>query len=262
MHQATKKVGNLVLRACHTVDEFKVALQLQKDVWNFSDIELVPVRLFVVGEKIGGHVLGAFDGDRMVGFAYGLPGYRNGHSYMHSHMLGVAADYRNTGVGASLKWFQRDIALAQGFDLIEWTFDPLEIKNSFLNIEKLGAITRRYNINQYGITSSPLQGGLPSDRLVAEWWLRSKRVQTVERAGKHPVIKVEVAIDVPAEIYAWKADPDKRQLALDAQSRNRDLFLEAFGKGMAVIGYERDTQGNGQFKLGYWDEPFEQQHDR
>lgn len=261
MHQATKRVGNLVLRACHTVDEFRVALQLQKDVWNFSDIELVPVRLFVVGDKIGGHVLGAFDGDRMVGFAYGLPGYRNGRSYMHSHMLGVAADYRNTGVGASLKWFQRDIALAQGFDLIEWTFDPLEIKNSFLNIEKLGAITRRYNINQYGITSSPLQGGLPSDRLVAEWWLKSKRVKAVEATGKHPPVETEVTIDVPTEIYAWKADPAKRQQALDTQSRNRDLFLESFGRGMAVIGYERDPQGNGRFLLGQWDEPFEQQHD-
>jgi predicted GNAT superfamily acetyltransferase len=261
VHQAVKRVGNLVLRACHTVEEFRVAVQLQKEIWNFTDIELVPVRLFVVGEKIGGHVLGAFDGERMVGFAYGLPGYRNGRSYMHSHMLGVAADYRNSGVGASLKWFQREIALAQGFDLMEWTFDPLEIKNAFLNIEKLGAITRRYNVNQYGITSSPLQGGLPSDRLVAEWWLRSKRVESVERAGKHPPIKAESAIDVPAEIYAWKADAANRQRALDTQARNRDVFLDAFAKGMSVIGYERDHEGNGRFQLGYWDEDFEQQHD-
>jgi predicted GNAT superfamily acetyltransferase len=173
----------------------------------------------------------------------------------------VAADYRNTGVGANLKWFQRDIALAQGFDLIEWTFDPLEIKNSFLNIEKLGAVTRRYNINQYGITSSPLQGGLPSDRLVAEWWLKSKRVRAVEEAGKHPPVQAELTIDVPAEIYAWKADPENRKQALDTQSRNRELFLDAFGKGMAVVGYERDAQGNGRFLLGHWDEPFERQQD-
>ena len=72
---------------------------------------------------------------------------------------------------------QREDALARGFELMEWTFDPLEIKNAYLNIERLGAIARRYNVNQYGITSSPLQGGLPTDRLVAEWWLKSKRVE-------------------------------------------------------------------------------------
>ena len=83
---------------------------------------------------------------------------------------------------------QREEALARGIELIEWTFDPLEIKNAYLNIEKLGAIVRRYNINQYGITSSPLQGGLPSDRLIAEWWLKSKRVETLLATGKNPPI--------------------------------------------------------------------------
>lgn len=256
LHEAVKRVGNLTLRACHTVEEFQLALKVQKDVWNFSDIELVPVRLFVVGEKIGGHVLGAFDGDRMVGFAYGLPGYRSGHSYLHSHMLAVIPEYRNTGIGAGLKWFQREIALQQGFDLIEWTFDPLEIKNAFLNIEKLGAIARRYNINQYGITSSPLQGGLPSDRLVAEWWLRSRRVEFVHETHKRPAIRTERTIDVPAQIYAWKADPTQRQRALETQASNRDAFLDAIEKGMACLGYERDEHGNGRFLLGHWDETF------
>ena len=92
-------------------------------------------------------------------------------------MLAVRNEYRNAGLGRQIKLFQREDALARGFELIEWTFDPLEIKNAYLNIERLGAIARRYNVNQYGITSSPLQGGLPSDRLVAEWWLKSKRVE-------------------------------------------------------------------------------------
>lgn len=261
MQEAVKNVGNLKLRACHTVEEFRLALKLQKDVWNFSDIELVPVRLFVVGEKIGGHVLGAFDGDRMVGFAYGLPGYRAGRSYLHSHMLAVIPEYRNTGVGASLKWYQREIALQQGFELIEWTFDPLEIKNAFLNLEKLGAISRRYNINQYGITSSPLQGGLPSDRLVAEWWLRSKRVQTVFQTHQHPPITPEITVEVPGEIYQWKADPTQRERALETQTRNRNTFLDALGKGMSCLGYERDQYGNGRFLLGYWDENFSYPND-
>src|SRR6266446_6786681 len=99
-------------------------------------------------------------------------------------MLGVRKEHRNSGLGRRLKLLQREDALSRGIELIEWTFDPLEIKNSYLNIEKLGAIARRYNINQYGMTSSPLQGGLPSDRLVAEWWLKSKRVDSILKGNK------------------------------------------------------------------------------
>ena len=115
----------------------------------------------------------------MVGFALAVPGVRGGHPYLHSHMLAVRKDYRNGGLGRRIKLYQREEAITRGFELIEWTFDPLEIKNAYLNIEKLGAIVRRYTINQYGITTSPLQGGLPTDRLIAEWWLKSKRVETL-----------------------------------------------------------------------------------
>ena len=252
-----KQFGKLVLRSCHTVGEFRQALQLQKDVWTWTDAELVPVRLFVVGEKIGGHVLGAFDGNDMVGFAYGLPGVRGGKAYMHSHMLGVRADHRNTGLGRALKMFQRDIALEQGFELIEWTFDPLEIKNAYLNIEKLGAIARRYAVNHYGITSSPLQGGLPTDRLIAEWWIKSKRVATLMESGSHPPIEVVESIEVPNEIYEWKANSETKPKAAAVQARNREQFQAAFGRGLAVLGYERDAAGNGRFLLGRWEEKLE-----
>jgi len=255
MIHVEKQFGKFLLRTCHAVEDMRTVLSLQRTVWNFSDEELVPVRLFVVGEKIGGHVLGAFDGEQMVGFAYGLPGYRNGHSYVHSHMLGVLEAYRNTGIGRALKLFQRDIALKQGFELIEWTFDPLEIKNAYLNIEKLGAITRRYTLNQYGITTSPLQAGLPTDRLYAEWWLNSKRVTTLLQNGHTPGLPSEAKIDVPAEIYSWKAAKDPR--ALEVQSRNRELFQQYFKSGLSVIGYERDAAGNGSFLLGHWDEKLE-----
>ncbi|HEX6879647.1 MAG TPA: GNAT family N-acetyltransferase [Terriglobales bacterium] len=252
MIQAEKQFGDLLLRTCHSVDDMRSALRLQRTVWNFSDEELVPVRLFVVGEKVGGHVLGAFDGGEMVGFAYGIPGYRAGHSYLHSHMLGVLEEYRNTGVGRALKLFQREIAMQQGFELIEWTFDPLEIKNAYLNIERLGAITRRYTLNQYGITTSPLQAGLPTDRLYAEWWLNSNRVRSLLQTGHKPAVKTEVAIEVPADIYAWKSAKDPR--AIELQSDNREQFLKHFKNGLAVLAYERDAAGNGRFLLGHWDE--------
>lgn len=250
--RAEKQFGKYLLRTCHSVEDMHMALALQRDIWNFSDAELVPVRLFVVAEKIGGHVLGAFDGDRMVAFAYGLPGFRYRRAYMHSHMLGVHPEFRDSGLGRALKFFQRDIVIEQGLDLIEWTFDPLEIKNAYLNIEKLGAITRRYTLNQYGITTSPLQAGLPTDRLYAEWWVRSNRVETLLATGMRPEARTESVIEVPGEIYDWKSAKDPR--AAEVQSRNREQFLAAFKRGLSVLGYERDGDGSGRFLLGRWDE--------
>ncbi len=252
--EATVTQDGLVLRHCQSVDDMRACVALQKEVWNFSDAELVPMRLFVVAQKVGGQVMGAFAGSDMIGFALSVPGMRSGHSYLHSHMLAVRAEYRNSGLGRRLKMLQRDDALARGIELIEWTFDPLEIKNAYLNIEKLGAIVRRYNVNQYGITSSPLQGGLPTDRLIAEWWLKSNRVETLLKTGKHPAVNGEVAIKVPAQIYEWKAGAETRQLALQVQERNRDQFLKSFDDGLAVLAYERNAEGDGKFVLGKWDE--------
>ena len=150
---------SIVIRKCHLLEEMRACVALQKEVWNFSDAELVPLRLFVVAEKVGGQVIGAYQGNDLVGFGLAIPGFRNRHSYLHSHMVGVRKDHRNSGLGKRIKFFQRDDALDRGFELMEWTFDPLEIKNAYLNLERLGAITRRYTVNQYGITSSPLQGG-------------------------------------------------------------------------------------------------------
>ena len=244
----------VVIRHCQGLEELRECVAMQKEVWNFSDAELVPLRMFVVAEKVGGQVLGAFSGSEMVGFALSVPGTRSGHVYLHSHMLAVRKDHRNGGLGRRLKLLQREDALARGIDLIEWTFDPLEIKNAYLNIEKLGAIARRYNINQYGITSSPLQGGLPSDRLIAEWWLKSKRVEKLLATGKNPEIRNETAIEVPAQIYEWKAAPDTRFRAQEVQERNGEQFRQAFSQGLAVLGYDRDAEGNGKFLLGRWDE--------
>ncbi|MGC2183437.1 MAG: GNAT family N-acetyltransferase [Terriglobales bacterium] len=243
-----------VVRKCHNLDELSACVALQKEVWNFTEADLVPLRMFVVAEKIGGQVIGAFDDGQLVAFALSLPGSRGGHSYLHSQMLGVRNQYRNAGLGRQVKLFQREDALARGFELIEWTFDPLEIKNAYLNIERLGAIARRYTVNQYGITSSPLQGGLPSDRLVAEWWLKSERVENLLRNAQKPGFETLKTISVPAEIYEWKASSATRQRAQEVQDCNRKDFLQAFSDGLAVLGYECDQQGAGKFLLGRWNE--------
>jgi predicted GNAT superfamily acetyltransferase len=246
--------GQIVLKRCHGIEEFRACVALQKEVWNFTDAELVPLRMFVVADKVGGQVIGAFEGSQMIGFALAVPGTRSGHVYLHSHMLAVRKEYRNAGLGRRMKLMQRDDAMSRGIDLIEWTFDPLEIKNAYLNIEKLGAIARRYNINQYGITSSPLQGGLPSDRLIAEWWLKSKRVASLLETRKNPAFQTETAIMVPAQIYDWKAAAETRTRARHVQEQNREQFLRSFNHGLAVLGYERDVEGNGKFLLGHWNE--------
>jgi predicted GNAT superfamily acetyltransferase len=259
---ARTMTGVVTIRKCEALEEMQACFALQKEVWKFADADLIPVRMFVVAAKIGGQVIGAFvqrndkrNGEtELIGFALAIPGMRNGYCYLHSQMLAVRQQYRNGGLGRRIKLYQREEALARGFELMEWTFDPLEIKNAYLNIEKLGAIARRYNVNQYGITSSPLQGGLPTDRLVAEWWMKSKRVEAVLADTPHAEFECRARIDVPAAIYEWKAEAATRKQALAVQQRNRERFERAFAEGLSVLGYERDEHGNGRFLLGDWDE--------
>lgn len=254
MSATVPETDPITIRKCAGMDELNACVALQKEVWNFDDVDLVPLRMFVVSQKIGGQTIGAFHGDELVGFAFSIPGSRAGHAYLHSHMLAVRNSFRNHGLGRRLKLAQRDDAIAQGIELLEWTFDPLEIKNAHLNLARLGAIARRYSVNHYGHSSSPLQGGLPTDRLVAEWWLKSKRVINLLDKKQSPQFQAEMRIDVPSQIYAWKASAADRQKAADVQKRNRELFLPAFSQGLAALGYERDAQENGAFLLGRWDE--------
>lgn len=247
-------LDSILVRKCEGLHEMRACVGLQKEVWGFTDIELVPLRMFVVAQKVGGQVIGAFEGGEMVAFAFAIPGVRDGRVYLYSQMLAVRNQYRNTGLGRRLKLFQREDALSRGFDLMEWTFDPLEIKNSYFNLERLGAVARRYNVNQYGITSSPLQSGLPTDRLVAEWWLKSKRVEQLLSAGKNSEFTAVKTIPVPVQISEWKADTATRHQAQQVQERNRQEFQKAFAAGLAVLGYRRDSLGDGEFLLGTWDE--------
>src|SRR5271168_4325850 len=239
------------VRALRDYEEFVEAVRLQKLIWGFEEVELLPVRLFVTASKIGGQVFGAFDGDRMVGFCMAIPGMKAGNkSYLHSHMLGVIKEYRDAGVGRLLKLEQRKEALSRGIELMEWTFDPLEIKNAYFNMERLGAVVRRFVLNQYGTTSSKLHGGLPTDRCIAEWWLGSPRVEAILKGQPLERPPVVARIAVPSEIYSIKdTDPAR---ARDIQQRVSDQFLDNFSKGLAVTGFERTPEA-GTYLLTPWD---------
>jgi predicted GNAT superfamily acetyltransferase len=170
-------------------------------------------------------------------------------------MLAVNPEYRNLGIGRRLKLFQRDEALARGIRRMEWTFDPLEIKNSFLNVARLGAIVRRYAPNFYGVSSSRLHGQVPTDRLYAEWWLDSDWVCSALGGKPVAVPAVEDEIAVPHQIAQWRHSPADLKRVLDIQTGNREHFEQAFARQLAVIGFRIDSGGNGIFQLGRWQEP-------
>ena len=264
----------ILIRPCSGHDELEACVQLQIETWGYDESDVIPRKAFLVSQKIGGQVIGAFDTDlpgagpdgtpeSMVGFAMSLPGIKTGANsgdgrpqpYLHSHMLAVRDRYRDRGLGAQLKLEQRREALSRGVRLMEWTFDPLEIKNAHLNIYKLGAVVRSYLVNFYGVSSSRLQGGLPTDRLVAEWYLDSERVNAALEGQNPATQQIEERIQVPAAIYQWKASPQDREQALAVQAENRRKFQESFSNGLAVVAFNRDAQGNGVYELGHWTEP-------
>ena len=142
--QDAQQVAPIRIESLTGLDQFDRCVALEEAVWGYDPADMIPRRMFLLASRIGGQVLGAFAGDTLVGFAMALPGYRNGRAYLHSHMVGVLPQYRNLGIARALKLAQRDDALARGIELMEWTFDPLEIKNAHLNIARLGVIVRRY----------------------------------------------------------------------------------------------------------------------
>ena len=241
------ETNEIEIRQLVELSEFTEVLRLQREIWGFDDIELLPLRLFVVANKIGGQVLGAFHHRKMIGFCLCIPGIKpGGKPYFHSQMLGVLPDYRNTGLGRRMKLAQREYALACGVELIEWTFDPLGLKNAFFNIEKLGAIARRYVYNQYGRTSSHLHGCLPTDRLVAEWWLRTSRAEAAlnQRPVERP--SIEARIEVPANFFDLVREDAPRAAAI--QAAIGEQFETHFRSGLAVVGVQKNL-----YLLGAWD---------
>jgi predicted GNAT superfamily acetyltransferase len=243
------QVAPVEIRQLFRLDEFEDVLNIQKIIWCYEDSDLIPMRFLAVVDRVGGHVFGAYDGPRMVGFCFAIPGIKpDRHSYLHSHMLGVLPAYRDARIGQRLKLRQRQDALARGIGLIEWTFDPLELKNAFLNIEKLGAIVRVYKENQYGATTSPLHGGLPTDRCIAEWWLDSPRVHAI-LDGTGPEACPTERISYPADIGAIRERDSAR--ARDIQQANAQRFRDAFSRSLAVTGFAR-TKRDGSYLLEPW----------
>jgi predicted GNAT superfamily acetyltransferase len=240
---------DIVVRKCENLEEFHRCVELQREIWGEADLEVEPATMFVVAAHTGGEVLGAFDGDRLVGYTLAVVGLRDGAPYLHSHMTGVQSEYRDRGVGRMLKLFQRDEALGRGIRLVEWTFDPLELRNAHFNLNRLGAICRKYQPNLYGLTTSPLHRGLQTDRLVAEWHLDSARVvAAIGNLAKKP-IEAPATIEMPADLERWQRE-DSEELG-KIQSRVRDEFTKWFSKGYAAVAL-RASPGNKAYLLTPW----------
>ena len=248
---ATRVEKEIVVRAATDSSEFGICIGLQQAIWGYSDIDTVPDQMFVVAKKTGGQILLAFDGERAAGFALAFVALKESGAYLHSHMVGVQAEYRDRGVGRLLKLAQREDALARSIDLIEWTFDPLQLKNARFNIARLGAIARHYIPNLYGRTSSPLHAGLPTDRLVAEWWVRSSRVEDAVTNSTTRVISGQAErIAIPADIrLLCQTQP---QVAEEVQSGVRVRFEQLIAAGYAATGFELN-ENEGVYVL----EPYE-----
>ncbi len=229
------------LRTCQTRSELAECVRIQKEIWGYAEHELYPLRLFVNLGRIGGHVLGAFTTEnQLVGFVAAMPAWHGRRRYLHSLSLGVLRGHENRGLGRALKMAQRDLALRVGVNCIEWTFDPLRARNANLNINRLGAIVRRYEPDYYGQVDSCLQRGLPSDRLIAEWWVNSVRVKRAI-AGKpvrNPRKKPAGEVEIPAAVDALvKANFEK---ARTWQRHVREQLQEYFARRLAVTGFVSD----------------------
>jgi predicted GNAT superfamily acetyltransferase len=238
------KIQNLLMdytiRPCKTLEEYGACVALQKQVWGYAEGEAYPQRLFVNLNHIGGHVLGAFTPQReLVGFVASMPAWHGERRYYHSLSLGVRAGHENRGLGRALKLEQRQAALRAGIDCIEWTYDPLRAKNAFFNIERLGAIARRYLPDYYGRVESRLQQGLPSDRLVAEWWLKSTRVKRAlaDKPARHSRKKPTAEVAIPGD-FATLADQNPAE-ATAQQSMIREQLQQCFAQGLAITGFVR-----------------------
>lgn len=221
----------VAIRLCKSVADFERMMELQQQVWGYAPIDVVPSHMFVVAAESGGQVLGAFLGENLVGFTLAYAGEKKGKPYLHSHFAAVLPQYRDAGIGRQLKIAQRELALARGIDRIEWTFDPLQARNAYFNICRLGAICRRYLPDLYGTTSSPLHNRLPTDRLLMEWHLDSPRVHAVIQ-GQTPILEANESISIPLDCSA----------SAELQAPLRERFTHLFRHNYTVTWFERDHQ--------------------
>ena len=252
----------IAVRHLSTREEYDRCCELEEAVWGGEQRDLVPSSIFAVVKETGGQVLGAFFGDEMVGFTLGMAAFHEAPEasaahgpgpYLHSHMTAVLPEHRDKGIGRLLKLFQRQDALARGIRLVEWTFDPLEMRNAHFNLMRLGAVVRKFRPNFYGITTSHLHAGMPTDRLVAEWWIDSRHAKRVimEAEREKPLSAQAVRIAVPKEMADWRKTDAPRAIA--EQTRIREQFLAAIEKNFVATAIEQTVQG-GQYVLEPYDE--------
>ena len=213
----------LHIRRLTTLEDCRRVVQLEREVWGYTDAEdVVPPPILIVSIKRGGILLGAFDeSGEMKGFVYSMAALRGGRPSQWSHMLGVVKEARESGLGAQLKLAQREHALEQGVDLIEWTYDPLQAINAHLNFSKLGVVASEYEENIYGDSSSPLHRGSPTDRLVAEWHIARPHVERRIANWRQPNVRDGSLAAVPlvnASVsgVVW-VKPGRADLSLEAR---------------------------------------------
>jgi predicted GNAT superfamily acetyltransferase len=234
------------IRDCETIEEFDQCVRLQREAFGLPDMEISPRRHLIVTRRAGGWTLGAFAGEELVGFVHHLIAVRARDEIIgYSHMMAVARDYQNKGVGARLKWAQRARALSEGRNFIKWTWDPMQARNAYFNLNRLGVTVSSYGENFYGTDYSTMPQEaqesvhLDSDRLFADWQLDSGRVmQLSEGHALDPDPAPQATIEIPP---SWSAlvghDPIAAQRE---QLRVRREFQEAFAAGLVCTGFERD----------------------
>lgn len=230
------------IRECSAIEDLAECVQIQREVFALPEAELSPVRHLVVTINAGGFVMGAFNGDRLAGFVLSVPAFLRGERAYYSHMTGVRAEYQSCGIGVKLKWAQRTHALAEGMKYIKWTFEPVKAKNAYFNLEKLGAVARKYKPNFYGTDYAALRHiGIASDRLFAEWYLDSEKVAALAASEKfvetaEPGATIEIMNDWLGLVASAPA------AALAEQTRIRGEFEAAFARGLTARGFTRDSE--------------------
>lgn len=236
----------IVIRECTTIEEFDTCVRLQREVFHMPDLELSPRRHLIVSRLAGGWILGAFAADELVGFVHHLVAVRDEEIIGYSHMMAVSAEYQNRGLGARLKWAQRERAIAEGRNFIRWTFEPMQARNAHFNLNRLGVVIRSYGVNFYGwdagteaFAPDGKQFNIDSDRLIAQWELRTPRVEQCARGERpaHDAAPV-AAVEIPPD---WNRL--RREDGLTAQRellRVRSEFQTHFAAGLVCAGFERD----------------------
>jgi chorismate synthase len=233
----------ITIRQIDDVAEMRAVEDLQKEVWGIPDLDVVPLTQLVAAKEAGGTLIGAFDDEALVGFVYGFPSFEFGRHAHHSHMLAVKPEYRNLDLGRRLKLAQREYVIAQGIDLITWTFDPLQSLNAHFNFNKLGVVADRYLPDFYGDEPASFLHQTGTDRLWVSWLISTERVKRIIDRNAEPA-QVDyadtVSIEIPGDINS--VQEHQPQTVLQWREETRRAFMEAIKAGYVVVGFTRENQ--------------------